>query len=149
EIVDNNEDVVHPLKRHILPFLASLLMPVPAARGAITCDSPTRLTLTASARPEARQSPPFPEEYPRQGATFEWGAMRLKNARIEELKQKSPSALMAEGLLPAIKSGRQDTVRTFLAAPTDCPSHVCVLIMRVLVRRPQELAPSEMDAELT
>ena len=30
EIVDNDEDVVHPLKRHILPSLASLLMPVPA-----------------------------------------------------------------------------------------------------------------------
>src|SRR5262249_31951770 len=34
EIVDNDEDVVHPLKRHILPLLASLLMPVLAARGA-------------------------------------------------------------------------------------------------------------------
>src|SRR5881275_1662826 len=33
EIVDNDEDVVHPLKRHILPSLASLLMPVLAARG--------------------------------------------------------------------------------------------------------------------
>src|SRR3989475_10555357 len=33
EIVDNDEDVVHPFKRHILPSLASLLMPVLAARG--------------------------------------------------------------------------------------------------------------------
>jgi hypothetical protein len=29
EIVDNDEDVVHPFKRHILPSLASLLMPEP------------------------------------------------------------------------------------------------------------------------
>jgi len=34
EIIDNDEDVVHPFKRHILPFLASLLMPEFAARGA-------------------------------------------------------------------------------------------------------------------
>jgi hypothetical protein len=34
EIIDNDEDVVHPFQRHILPFLASLLMPVLAARGA-------------------------------------------------------------------------------------------------------------------
>ena len=33
EIVDNDEDVVHPFKRHILPSLASLMMPVLAARG--------------------------------------------------------------------------------------------------------------------
>jgi hypothetical protein len=33
EIVDNDEDVVHPFKRHILPSLASPLMPVLAARG--------------------------------------------------------------------------------------------------------------------
>src|SRR2546426_9053461 len=33
EIVDNDKDVVHPFKRHILPSLASLLMPVLAARG--------------------------------------------------------------------------------------------------------------------
>jgi hypothetical protein len=32
EIVDNDEDVVHPFKRHVLPSLASLLMPVLAAR---------------------------------------------------------------------------------------------------------------------
>jgi hypothetical protein len=29
EIVDNDENVVHPFKRHILPCLAPLLMPVP------------------------------------------------------------------------------------------------------------------------
>src|SRR6059036_1179449 len=29
EIVNNDEDVVHPFKRHILPSLASLLMPEP------------------------------------------------------------------------------------------------------------------------
>src|SRR5204862_938069 len=29
EIVDNDEDVVHPFKRHLLPSLASLLMPEP------------------------------------------------------------------------------------------------------------------------
>src|SRR6185312_2751686 len=28
EIVDNDEDVVHPFTRHVLPSLASLLMPV-------------------------------------------------------------------------------------------------------------------------
>jgi hypothetical protein len=33
EIIDNDEDVAHPFQRHILPFLASLLMPVLAARG--------------------------------------------------------------------------------------------------------------------
>jgi hypothetical protein len=33
EVIDNDEDVVHPFKRHILPFLASLLMPGLAARG--------------------------------------------------------------------------------------------------------------------
>jgi hypothetical protein len=33
EIVDNDEDVVHPFKRHILPSLASLMMSVLAARG--------------------------------------------------------------------------------------------------------------------
>ena len=33
EIVDNDEDVVHPFEHHILPFLASLLMPVLAERG--------------------------------------------------------------------------------------------------------------------
>ncbi len=39
EVVDNDEDVVHPFKRHILPFLASLLMPyLPYV--AYTCDSP-------------------------------------------------------------------------------------------------------------
>jgi hypothetical protein len=32
EIVDNDEDVVHPLKCHTLSSLASLLMPVLAAR---------------------------------------------------------------------------------------------------------------------
>jgi hypothetical protein len=31
---DNDEDVVHPLNRHILPLLVSLLMPVLVARGA-------------------------------------------------------------------------------------------------------------------
>jgi hypothetical protein len=34
EIVDNDEDVIHPFNRHILPFLASLLMPAVAGRGA-------------------------------------------------------------------------------------------------------------------
>src|SRR6266545_6587566 len=33
EIVDNDEDVVHPFKRHSLPSLPSLLVPVRAARG--------------------------------------------------------------------------------------------------------------------
>ncbi len=41
EIVDNDEDVVHPFKRHILPSLASLLMPVLAAR-AVNIPSPPR-----------------------------------------------------------------------------------------------------------
>src|SRR5437867_3555320 len=42
EIVDNDEDVVHPFKRHILPSLASRLMPEPTeiepSLGRTTCE---------------------------------------------------------------------------------------------------------------